>query len=431
MGVNNRARRAAKRRKRSGGRGGGRQGGAPFSPYAGNDAAADDNFVAAALVTQAVNECAVDPRTAGEQAALLLGSRLAPGLVAGTVGHLLTTLVVTVVRSGWSPGDLAEITRRRLSGDHIPALAALLTTERDRHPADRVAEAWDADLERLGPLEAGNLRTPTGLEQALGLAGVFALLPAVTVLIPPPGTRATWHGTVGGMPDDRQLARVRALLAKAESTEFEEEADALSAKAQELISRYALERLVDEAKSVSGPVPVTARRLWIDPPYVFPKGMLINAVASANRCESVVAEELGFSTVIGEWRDLDAVELLATSLLVQANIAMLRHGRLTDRGGTSRTTSFRRSFLIAYATRIGERLRTATEGAGEQAGRAGELVPVLARRAQQVTAARDEMFPRLHQRETSISNGHGWAAGRAAADLALVDSRGEVTSEAG
>ena len=325
--------------------------------------------------------------------------------------HLLTTVLVTVVRGGWSPGDLAEITCRRLSGGHVPELAALLTAERDRHPRDRVPAAWREDLARLGTSQPVDLRTRAGLEQALGLAGLCTVLPAISVLIPPPGTTATRQVMAGGRSDDRQLARVRALLAKAESTEFEDEAEALSAKAQELISRYALGRLVEEGELASEQVPVSARRIWIDAPYVFAKALLIAAVASANRCESVVAEELGFCTVIGEHSDLDAVELLSTSLLVQANTAMLRHGRQADRGGTSRTSSFRRSLLIAYATRIGERLRAATGEATERSGRAGELVPVLARREQRVTAARDQLFPQLRRRATSISNGPGWAAG--------------------
>ena len=38
-------------------------------------------------------------------------------------------------------------------------------------------------------------------------------------------------------PDEKVLGRVRALLAKAESTTFPEEAEALTAKAQELMAR--------------------------------------------------------------------------------------------------------------------------------------------------------------------------------------------------
>jgi len=217
---------------------------------------------------------------------------------------------------------------------------------------------------------------------------------------------------------------VRALLAKAESTDFDEEAEALSAKAQELISRYALAQLLDQqsrAEPAARPGSVVARRVWIDAPYVMAKALLVDAVASANRCRSVVSEQLGASTVIGAADDLDWVELLSTSLLVQAGRAMLRCGRHTDGRGTSRTRSFRRSFLVAYASRIRERLAATTAAAAEQSSGAARLVPLLRRRSEQVDEARDRMFPELVVRETTISNGRGWAAGRAAADLALLD----------
>ena len=60
--------------------------------------------------------------------------------------------------------------------------------------------------------------------------------------------------------------------------------------------------------------------------------------------------------MIGFSADLDAVELLFTSLLVQASAALQRAGGKRDAAGRSRTRSFRQSFLVAYAVRIGERL---------------------------------------------------------------------------
>jgi hypothetical protein len=50
-------------------------------------------------------------------------------------------------------------------------------------------------------------------------------------------------------------------------------------------------------------------------------------VASANRCRTVWAENLGFVTVVGAETELNVVELLTTSLLVQANRAMPDAGR--------------------------------------------------------------------------------------------------------
>ncbi len=90
---------------------------------------------------------------------------------------------------------------------------------------------------------------------------------------------------------------------------------------------------------------------------------VLQTVAKANRCRTIWHKELGMSTVFGFMADLDAVELLFTSLLVQANAAMLRAGAKRDAHGRSRTRAFRQSLLLAYATRIGERLSQATEHA--------------------------------------------------------------------
>ena len=93
----------------------------------------------------------------------------------------------------------------------------------------------------------------------------------------------------------------------------------------------------------------------------------MQTVAQANRCRVVWSKELGLVTVIGFPADLDAIELLFTSLLVQANSAMLRAGAKRDAHGRSRTRAFRQSFLVSYAIRIGERLSEASGQAEQQA----------------------------------------------------------------
>lgn len=432
MGINNRQRRAAKQRKRRAEQG--RPGGGPAASRAGWDfrPRADERELAAELVAQILVGVEADPAAAARFARLVtgLGSPVAPSLVAEAVHNLQRSVLVAVLRGGWLPSDLAEVSGRRLTPRHLPALAALLAAEADRHPADRVAPAWREDLAGIGPASPADLATAAGMELALGLLATMSTLPAIAELIPPPGV-AVAAGAAASTADGRVLGKVRSLLAKAEATDYPEEAEALSAKAQELISRYALDRLSHRVEHSERDEPVTSRRLWIDAPYVLPKAMLIDVVAQANRCRAVVAEQLGFSTVVGEPSDLAAVELMATSLLVQADTAMLRHGRHTDLRGGSRTTSFRRSFLVSYATRIGERLRSASEDAAADTGRSGELVPVLRRQAERVEAACAQMFPHLVTRQTRISNTHGWAAGRAAADQARLDTHPEVTEATG
>lgn len=448
MGMNNRARRAAKRRKRASARrgaagSGGRQphqtfGTAP-DDFGGWAAAGwgwpggDRRAAAGELVGAVIAAIERNPRGAGDYVEALVAPDLpvSPRQVADAVDEAMTSLLRVVVGGGWAPSDLAETVRRRLTGTHLPALAAALAALGARHPAERVPAAWLEDLQTLGEAEPADLGTSQGLRLALELCATFGMLPRIQPLVEPPGTTSHTLRSGSTGSDARALARVRALLAKAESTDFPDEAEALSAKAQELISRYSLDRLAAHADDHPGVGDVVARRVWIEAPYVLAKALLIDAVASANRCRTVVDEGLGFSTVIGAPDDLSAVELLSTSLLVQGNAAMLRCGRHADWSGTSRTTSFRRSFLMAYASRIRSRLAVADEAAmAGSAGGSGALVPLLARHQQRVEDVFVRLFPQTQDRGAIISNRQGWAAGLAAADLARLDGRPEVGSRA-
>jgi hypothetical protein len=220
------------------------------------------------------------------------------------------------------------------------------------------------------------------------------------------------------------LERVRALLAKAESTEFTEEAEAFTAKAHELMARHAIDTAMLEGDGgQDAGTEVIGWRLPIDDPYASPKSLLLANVATANRCHSVYSDGLGFSTVFGTLADLEIVELLFSSLLVQGTEAMVRAGRSVDRSGRSRTRSFRQSFLVSYATRIGERLETVTREAVTDGERRyqGALLPVLASRERAVDEAVKQAFPGAVHRRFRIANGAGYAAGRVAAEIASLD----------
>ena len=101
---------------------------------------------------------------------------------------------------------------------------------------------------------------------------------------------------------------------------------------------------------------------------------------------TVWSPELAFSTVFGFDADIDAVELLYTSLLVQANRAMARD---EPAKGKARIKAFRRSFLIAYAHRIGERFTRATR---HEIAQHTDLLPVLRDRDLQVREAVTRSF---------------------------------------
>jgi Protein of unknown function (DUF2786) len=405
---------------------------------------------AEALASEAVRALARgDDAAFGLLVAELADRPDAPGWPLAT-GRCLTARLrrgVTLAwERGWQPADVVRYAARRRGARHGRLAADAIAAEMRAYSAATVAAQWreqlaligaevwwedddehpDAWCEREGTDRAGFVACGTELVHLL------ESLPKLASIGPPPGTPLRETPVRDGFEgvDQRMLGKVRALLAKAESTEFPEEAEALSARAQELIARHSIDHalLAAETGDLGGPA---GRRVAVDNPYDAPKAVLLTVVADANRCRAVWHRELGFSTVLGFPADLAAVEMLFTSLLVQATAAMVHAGPRRDARGRSRTRSFRHAFLNAYAARIGERLRDAAgEAANQAAADAGgkDLLPALAARDQAVEKAVDAMFPNLAKgRAGSVSNYEGWVAGRAAADLASLNGRSEVS----
>src|SRR5580693_1164691 len=390
---------------------------------------------------------------------------------------LLRAAITGAWRRGWQPAELARHVGRELSDAHVSMAADMIDDEMRGYAAAAIDTRWaaqvaalagsaatldgtgwwgsDADYLTAWQQRSGARTELSGLlgtvATAIELLFLMARLVVLERLLPLPGTTTTMTTAVRASTeqpvDDRLLGRIRALLAKAESTEFPEEAEALSGRAQELMAKYSIDHALLAAESGRKEEP-GGRRIAVDNPYDGAKASLLQAVADANRCRVVWLKQLGLVTVIGFPADLDAVELLFTSLLVQANTAMLRTGAKRDAYGRSRTRAFRQSFLVAYAYRIGERLSEAAvhaeqEAVAEQAERAPgdqgtqepasgsagtDLVPFLAARHQAVDDAVDEMFGGnlTRHRTGRATDAEGWDSGRAAADMATLHNRAQV-----
>lgn len=265
--------------------------------------------------------------------------------------------VASAWRRGWQPADVERLVRRELDDVHVRLVAALITAQA---PNDRArGRRWTEQLTGLAATPAPP-RTDrfTHATTVLELYRLLLTLPTLESLDEPrtlPGESARREH-----PESRMLPRIRALLAKAEATGFPEEAEALSAKAQELMARHSIDEALLAAGAPAGDAP-RARRLGVDAPYEEAKAVLLHAVADANRCRAVWNEALGFSTVVGFEPDLEAVELLYTSLLVQATAAMTKAEAAQRAKGRNRTKTFRQSFLAAYAHKMGTRLAAAAE----------------------------------------------------------------------
>jgi hypothetical protein len=225
------------------------------------------------------------------------------------------------------------------------------------------------------------------------------------------------------------LAKVRALLAKAESTSFPAEAEALTAKAHELMARYSIEHAVlDSAEAAVG---VHKRTITIAAPYAKARFHLFGQIARACNCRALWQPGPGVATIFGFPADLDATEVLYTSLLLQATAAMTAS---SPRGGSpSRTAAFRRAFLYAFSARIGQRLEAARQAAVDDAARSHgpELLPVLASRDEAVEAALADAFPNARPMSVSFSNARGYRAGIDAADRATLATQGSFDGRPG
>lgn len=228
------------------------------------------------------------------------------------------------------------------------------------------------------------------------------------------------------------LAKVRALLAKAESTSFEAEADAFTAKAQELMTRYRIDQAV-LASDRSNAAEPGRRTIVIDAPYIQPKVVLLGTIARANGGESIWthgAED--FCTLFAQPEELDIIEDLFTSLLVQATVALRREGPKRDAWGRSRTRRFRWSFLLSFAARIGQRLQeTVDQVVAEAEAETGTaLVPLLADRAEAARRAAQETFGSVRSYRPSVSDREGWHAGRIFGDRADISTGPSVSDRA-
>ncbi|NHI08126.1 aromatic acid decarboxylase [Streptomyces sp. KO7888] len=333
--------------------------------------------------------------------------------------------VATAWRRGWQPADLVRIVRRELDDVHVRLAAALIRAQaaHDRPRGPRWAAQLDAVTDRA-PSPADRFSHATAV---LELYRLLLRLPALEPLDEAPGAPRR-----EARPESRALARIRALLAKAEATGYPEEAEALSAKAQELMARHSVDEALLAAQAqglATSPDTPGACRIGVEPPYEQAKAVLLDAVADANHCRAVWNEPFGFSTVVGFEADLDAVELLHTSLLVQAEAAMAKAEAGQRAGGRKRTKTFRQSFLAAYAHRAGTRLRAAAEAATAESAATGaaadaDLLPVLASREVAVTERLERLFPETTTtRLRGVSDAAGWTEGTRAADDARVEGR--------
>lgn len=204
------------------------------------------------------------------------------------------------------------------------------------------------------------------------------------------------------MTEDKMIDKIVKLLAKAEKAGTPEEAEAFSAKAQELMTKWTIDELsVAAAQGRASEVQDTITKEYVKVSGTYPKAeaFLYQEVARANDCR-VAFDSYGKRVlIVGYSRDLTNVKLLTASLLIQCQRLCNQAVKNEPDWRVQRPMDkhvYRRSFKEQFASTVGRRLASARKEVIAEAD--GSLLPMLASKASLV----DDFVADL-----------GWGAGRA------------------
>ena len=211
---------------------------------------------------------------------------------------------------------------------------------------------------------------------------------------------------------DRLLDRVRKLLAKAEAEGVTTaEAQALTAKAAELMAKYGIDRALLAATRPETDKPGD-RIVDIYNPWGRVQAHLLCGLAAALRCQSIlVAADSGLRVhIFGYDSDLERTDVLYTSVLIQMWHGLVGADVPAD---AYSVRAWRRSWLLGFAAAVIARVRAAEQRAEQSASRATDgqssrTALVLADRSMVIRQNVAQAYPRTRSaRVTYTGSGYG------------------------
>jgi hypothetical protein len=213
---------------------------------------------------------------------------------------------------------------------------------------------------------------------------------------------------------DRLLDRVRKLLAKAEADGVTPaEAQALTAKAAELMAKYGIDRALLAAQRPETDQPAS-RLVDVYNPWARVQAHLLCGLAAALRCQCILLPSGTGQRVhiFGYASDIERTDMLYTSVLVQ-----MWHGLIaTDvPASASSLRAWRRSWLLGFAAAVIDKVQAAETLAERTASAAADdshasAALVLADRSMVIRANVARAYP--HTRAARLTySGSGYGAG--------------------
>lgn len=231
----------------------------------------------------------------------------------------------------------------------------------------------------------------------------------------PAGPGADGRAATGSEAAAALLDRVRKLLTKAEADGVTAaEAQALTAKAAELMAKYGIDRALLAARRPETDHPAD-RKVDIDNPWARVQAHLLCGVAAAMRCQCVLLPRPDPGTrihIFGFASDIERTDVLYTSLLLQMWQGL---GTAQMPGWSRSPRAWRRSWLLGFISAVVSRVRAAeqdatTRATSPAAAEGGRMTLVLADRRQVIMRNIEHAYPVTRKTQMTYS-GSGYGAG--------------------
>lgn len=217
--------------------------------------------------------------------------------------------------------------------------------------------------------------------------------------------------TIDDTTGEKYADKIAKLLRKAESTNSQEEADALFSKAQELMLTYAIsEEMLAKAQGKTIEDKIVTDYIDYSGSYREALFDIGAAIARANDCKVLITKNAyaGYDdkgkmktvtrlTMIGFRSDVDRVRLLDASIQIQAALALRNWAKENVKGYWSGMEKYkqRRAFLFGYASGLSAQLmdarRAAVKTVSDEHGEKGVAL-VLADKSARVKDWMDEQY---------------------------------------
>lgn len=237
--------------------------------------------------------------------------------------------------------------------------------------------------------------------------------------------------------DAKKADIVAKLLAKAERAGTEAEAQTFYAKAEQLMIKWSIDaEMLRAAKDASDPgssAKIGRKNIVFNKSKIWKNhANLLWAIARALEVKAVLVDYKAKGckpnmVLVGTESDLEMVEFLYTSMLIQCSRERNRLVPEDIRANESERGPWFRSFIDAYAWRIEARLkeskRVVETAAAEEYG--SSLLPVLANKKTLVEQEMNRIFPNRKASKASRArtSAEGAARGREAADRADIGNK--------